>query len=80
MAAGRAVVAVRGGGSYELFEEGVDALGHEMADAGDLARQLSRLVDDVELRERLGAAARKSAERRFSAARMADEFRQVYAE
>jgi glycosyltransferase involved in cell wall biosynthesis len=80
MAAGRAVVAVRGGGSYELFAEGVDALGHEMADAGDLARQLSRLVEDVALRERLGAAARSSAERRFSAVRMADEFRQVYAE
>jgi glycosyltransferase involved in cell wall biosynthesis len=79
MAAGRAVVAVRGGGSRELFEDGVDALGHEMADATDLARQLSRLVEDVPLRERIGAAARKSAERRFCAARMANEFRQVYA-
>jgi glycosyltransferase involved in cell wall biosynthesis len=80
MATGRAVVAVRGGGSRELFDEGVDALGHEMGDAADLARQLSRLVEDVELRERIGNAARKSAERRFSATRMADEFRQVYAE
>jgi glycosyltransferase involved in cell wall biosynthesis len=80
MASGRAVVAVRGGGSRELFEDGLDALGHEMADAGDLARQLSRLVDDGTLRERIGAAARQSAERRFSAARMAGEFREVYAE
>jgi glycosyltransferase involved in cell wall biosynthesis len=80
MAAGRAVVAVRAGGSSELFEDGVDALGHEMADAADLARQLSRLIEDVRLRDALGVAARKSAERRFAASRMAVEFRQVYAE
>ena len=80
MAAGRAVVAVRSGGSSELFEDGVDALGHEMADAADLARQLARLVEDAALRDALGAAARRTAERRFSASRMADEFRQVYAE
>ena len=80
MAAGKAVVAVRAGGSGELFEDGVDALGHQMADAEDLARQLSRLVEDVALREALGVAARRTAERRFSAGRMAVEFRQVYAE
>jgi len=80
MAAGKAVVAVRAGGSGELFEDGVDALGHHMADAEDLARQLSRLVEDVALREALGVAARRTAERRFSAGRMAVEFRQVYAE
>ena len=80
MAAGRAVVAVRDGGSRELFEDGVDALGHQMANTTDLARQLSRLVEDVALREALGAAARRTAERRFSANRMACEFRQVYAE
>ena len=78
MAAGRAVVAVEAGGSSELFQDGVDALGHRMGDAEDLARQLRRLVQDAPLRERLGRAARAAAERRFSAARMAMEFRQVY--
>jgi glycosyltransferase involved in cell wall biosynthesis len=80
MAAGRAVVAVRAGGSSELFQDGVDALGHRMGDAEDLARQLRRLVQDSSLRERLGRAAGAAAERRFSAARMATEFRQVYVE
>ena len=79
MAAGRAVVAVRAGGALELFEEGVDALGHEMGDAEDLARQLRRLVDDPALRQSLGRAARAAATERFSARRMALEFRQVYA-
>jgi glycosyltransferase involved in cell wall biosynthesis len=79
MAAGRAVVAVRGGGSIELFEDGVDAIGHRMGDAIDLAVQLKRLVDNPALRAALGQAARATAERRFAAKRMADEFRQVYA-
>ena len=78
MAAGRAVVAARAGGALELFEDGVDALGHEMGSAEDLARQLTRLVDDPRLRASLGRAARDSAVRRFSAERMAAEFRQVY--
>lgn len=78
MAAGRAVVAVRAGGARELFEDGVDALGHRMGDADDLARQLRRLVEDTTLRESLGRAARATAIRRFSAGRMAAEFRQVY--
>ncbi|MCA1563719.1 MAG: glycosyltransferase, partial [Acidobacteria bacterium] len=73
------VVAVRAGGSRELFDDGVDALGHAMGDAEDLARQLRRLVDDPALRASLGRAARATAERRFSAGRMAAEFRQVYA-
>jgi glycosyltransferase involved in cell wall biosynthesis len=80
MAAGRAVVAVRGGGASELFEDGVDALGHDMGDAGDLARQLGTLVLDAGLRQAVGVAARQTAEKRFSASRMALEFRQIYAE
>ena len=78
MAAGRAVVAVADGGSRELFEEGIDALGHRIGDTSDLADRLARLVQDGALRASLGAAARASAERRFPASRMAEEFRAVY--
>lgn len=78
MAVGRAVVAVKAGGARELFEDGVDALGHRMGDAEDLARQLRRLVEDAALRDSLGRAARATANRRFSAGRMATEFHQVY--
>ena len=80
MAAGRAVVAVAAGGSQELFEDGVDGLGHRMGDASDLADRLARLVRDAGLRASLGAAARASALRRFPARRMAEEFRAVYVE
>lgn len=78
MATGRPVVAARAGGARELFEDEVDALGHRMGDADDLARQLRRLVRDRGLRESLGRTARATAVRRFSGARMAAEFRQVY--
>ncbi len=78
MATGRAVVAVRNGGAQELFEEGIDALGHEMGDACDLAHQLRRLVTDPALRRSLSESARLAAERRFSPERMAREFLQVY--
>jgi glycosyltransferase involved in cell wall biosynthesis len=79
MATARAVVAVRDGGAQELFEDEVDALGHRMGDAGDLARQLTRLVSDAALRASLARAARETAQRRFSPARMAAEFLEVYA-
>jgi glycosyltransferase involved in cell wall biosynthesis len=78
MAAGRAVVAVAAGGSQELFEDGVDALGHRIGDATDLADRLSCLVQDARLRASLGAAARASAVRRFPPRRMAEEFRAAY--
>jgi glycosyltransferase involved in cell wall biosynthesis len=79
MASGRAVVAVSSGGSRELFESEVDALGHQMGDARDLAQQLRRLATDPPLRATLGSAARRSAQARFAPERMATEFLQVYA-
>ena len=79
LASGRAVVAVREGGARELFVDGVEALGHNMGDADDLARQLRRVVSDAALRASLGRAARAAAEQRFSPDRMADEFLQIYA-
>jgi glycosyltransferase involved in cell wall biosynthesis len=78
MASGRAVVAAGNGGARELFDDGVDALGHAMGDARDLARQLRRLATDPTLRGTVGRAARRSAERRFAPDRMASEFLQVY--
>ena len=78
MAAGRAVVAARAGGASELFDDGVDAVAHTPGDARDLAERLGELIENAELRRRLGAAARATACRRFAASRMAAEFREVY--
>ena len=78
MASGRAVVASLVGGSAELVQEGIDALGSPAGDAIALAGNLQRLIDDASLRRRLGEAARKTAERRFDRARLGDELSGLY--
>jgi glycosyltransferase involved in cell wall biosynthesis len=78
MASARAVVAARAGGALELFEDRVTAAGHEPGDAVQLAQTLDELASNGEWRSRLGTAARAAACRRFSADRMAAEFREVY--
>jgi glycosyltransferase involved in cell wall biosynthesis len=79
MAAQRAVVAARAGGAAELFDDGVTALGYPPGDAGALAGRLAQLIEDRNRRDRLAASARGAALERFSPARMAAAFREVYA-
>jgi glycosyltransferase involved in cell wall biosynthesis len=79
MAAQRAVVAARGGGAAELFEDGVTAMGYPPGDAEALAGRLAQLIEDQTGRDALGASARAAALDRFSPARMAAAFREVYA-
>jgi glycosyltransferase involved in cell wall biosynthesis len=78
MACGRAVVASRAGGAVELFEEGVDAFGHPPGDAGELARVIAQLAADPRRRERVGQAARHTAESRFDRRRLADDLVPLY--
>ena len=80
MAAQRAVVAACGGGAAELFDDGVTAMGYPPGDA-DGAGRPARAADR---RSRPGgtrsASARADAAlERFSPARMAAAFREVYA-
>jgi glycosyltransferase involved in cell wall biosynthesis len=79
MAAQRAVVAARGGGAAELFEDGVTAMGYPPGDAAALASRLAQLIEDRHRRDALAARARGAALERFSPARMAAAFREVYA-
>lgn len=66
MAAGRPVVAYRTGGVPEMIVEGETGLMVEVGDVEALARGLGRLVGDLELRQRLGAAAARRARVDFS--------------
>jgi glycosyltransferase involved in cell wall biosynthesis len=59
MAAGRAVVATRVGGTPELVVHDKTGLLVERADPGGLARAIGRLLGDAALRTALGAAARR---------------------
>jgi glycosyltransferase involved in cell wall biosynthesis len=78
MASGRAVVVSRAGGAAELFEEGRSGLGFTPGDSEELARVITRLVSDAELRAALGSQGRRTAEQRFDRARLGREVSAAY--
>lgn len=78
MACGRALVASDAGGAAELIDVGVNALGHQPGNAEELARRIAELASKPELRTRLGAAGRATAEQRFDRARLAIELIPLY--
>ena len=67
MACGRAVIVSSAGGASELFTDGIDALGVSPGNSDQLALAVRRLAENPELREKLGAAARRTAEAHFNA-------------
>ena len=78
MACGRPVVVADAGGARELVTPGVDAALHRPGDAASLASCIEELATDADLRQRLGAEARRTAVRRFDRARLAAEIIPVY--
>jgi glycosyltransferase involved in cell wall biosynthesis len=66
MAAGKPVVASRIGGLPYTVADGSTGLLCRPGDADDLARQLALLLDDADLRRRMGLAGRKRFEEEFS--------------
>lgn len=66
-AAGLPVVATNGGGLPDIVVDGRTGLTVEPGNRDALVRALTRLVDDVETRRRLGAAARQHAIEHFDA-------------
>ena len=74
----RPVVATRIGGIPEVVEDGATGLLIEPRDPAALAEKISRLLEDASLRERLGAAARKSVEARHSLDDMGNRLLNLY--
>jgi glycosyltransferase involved in cell wall biosynthesis len=66
MGVGRPVIAGRLGGLPYTVADGSTGLLFEPGDAGDLARKIETLLDDRELRRRLGDAGRKRFEEHYS--------------
>jgi glycosyltransferase involved in cell wall biosynthesis len=77
MASGLAVLASRVGGTREAVEEERTGVLFEPGDAAELRMQLSRLMRDGRLVERLGRAAREAAAG-YSIEAAADRYRRIY--
>jgi glycosyltransferase involved in cell wall biosynthesis len=78
MAAGAPIVATRVGGTPEAILDGVTGLLVEPGDSAGLAASIARLLDDPGLAARLGSAARKAIEDRYSIERMVRATQDLY--
>lgn len=79
-ASGRPIVATDVPGCRDVVHDEVNGLLARVRDAADLADKLARLVTDPELRRRMGAAGRVSAELNFSSERSAEQTLDIYRE
>jgi glycosyltransferase involved in cell wall biosynthesis len=75
---GRAVVATDYGGNRELVKDGKVGLLVPPRDPVALASALTRLLDDSDLREGLGAAARRRVAEHFSTEKRIDKLETLY--
>jgi sugar transferase (PEP-CTERM/EpsH1 system associated) len=78
MATGLPVIATRVGGNPELVDDGSTGALVPAGDAEALAQKLLALFRDPDEASRLGAAARRTVERRFSLERMVDDYAGLY--
>ncbi len=79
MASGLAVVASAVGGTAETVEDGKTGLLFDKDDAATATKNIKRIINDNELRARLGAGARREVERRYSIARVCERLLELYA-
>ncbi len=80
MACGKPVIMTAAGGALEIVTSGQDAIAIAPGDAAALAGAIRQLACAAPLRAQLGAAARRTAERRFDRAWMARELIPIYEE
>lgn len=78
MAYRKPVVATAAPGTTELVKDGETGLLVPVDDANLLARALRTLVDDADLRQRLGEAGRARVESEFGVATMVNRFAELY--
>jgi glycosyltransferase involved in cell wall biosynthesis len=78
MASGRPVVATTTGGIVDMIADGENGLLVPPGDENKLAEAMARLVNDADLRARLGAGAQERAQR-FTASAVVERLEAVYA-
>ena len=80
MSSGLAVVGTRTGGSSEILSDEVNALIFPKEDADACARQVTRIIKNSELFERIRRAGRSTVEKEFRLERMIDRIDSAFAE
>ncbi len=80
MACGKACVATNIPGARDIIEDGISGLLVEPENADALAKGINRLIEDKDLREEMGKAARKRVETSFSIEREVAAHEQLYLE
>lgn len=80
MATGKPVVSTSVGPTSEIIDDKIDGLLVPRADSHLLAEAISSILLDLSLAERIGKAARKKVEEKFSKKRWIDEMMKVYRE
>lgn len=78
MAAGRAIVAANQGGLPELIEDEANGLLAAGENPENYTKQLARLIEDKNLRNKLGTAARQTIEAKFTDVRIAEKSAENY--
>jgi glycosyltransferase involved in cell wall biosynthesis len=78
MAAGRAIVATDVGANRHLVSDGVEGSIIRPGDDAELAAAITKLIQDPDLANRMGAAARRKAEQHYSRAAMVERFTRFY--
>ena len=76
--AGLPVICTRTGGNPEAIVEGITGLLYEVGDVDGLAAQLKCLVENDQLRQKMGEDAQSSASQRFSVKKMVEEHEKLY--
>ena len=80
MACGKACVATNVPGSRDIIEDGISGLLVEPENADALAKAINRLIEDKDLREKMGEAARQRVETSFSIEQEVAAHEQLYLE
>jgi len=78
MSCGLPVIASKIGGVVDIVEDGKSGILFEPGDVAGLSSAMIRLLKDAELRQRLGAEARKRIVEGFSIDKIADEYINLY--
>jgi L-malate glycosyltransferase len=78
MASGVVPIGTRVGGVPELIEDGVDGFLCEVGDVDAMAERAVRVLQHVGVRETMAAAARRTAEQKFSSERIIPQYEGLY--